>query len=54
MSDHEILCAFASAMTRFGKIEELSISKTGSISLSGVLPDGREVHVYTTLAKEAV
>ena len=37
-----------------GKIEELNLSKTGSISLSGVLPDGREVHIYTTPAKEGV
>ena len=46
MSDYEIFCAFVSVMKHVGKIEELNLSKTGSISLSGVLPDGREVHIY--------
>lgn len=52
MSDYEIFCAFVSVMKHVGKIEELNLSKTGSISLSGVLPDGREVHIYTIPAKE--
>jgi hypothetical protein len=54
MNDYQILCAFVSVMKHVGKIEELNLSKTGSISLSGVLPDGRVVHIYTTPAKEDV
>lgn len=53
MSDYEIFCTFASAMKHVGKIEEMNLTKTGNISLSGVLPDGREVHIFTTApAKE--
>ena len=55
MSDYEIFCAFVSVMKHVGKIEELRLTKTGNISLSGVLPDGREVHIFTSApAKEAV
>lgn len=45
MTDYEIFCAFVGAMKHVGQIQELHLSKNGSIKMSGSLPDGREVRV---------
>jgi hypothetical protein len=48
MSDYEIFCTFLSAIKHVGKVEELGLNKSGAMTLTGLLPDGREVHIYTT------
>ncbi|MBO5953456.1 MAG: hypothetical protein J6Q53_04990 [Oscillospiraceae bacterium] len=52
MKDYEIFCAFISVMKHIGQIEELNLSKAGSITVEGTLPDGREVHLFVTVPLE--
>lgn len=52
MNDFEIFCAFIGIAKRIGQVDGANLSKSGSISVDGVLSDGREIHLFVIAPKQ--